>query len=46
MRGGGPVLARRGAVVIYPSGTPFAPEVIGTVPEVNAVEVRVGWRCS
>lgn len=34
------------SLVIHPSGTPFAPEVIGTVPEVNAVEVRVGWRCS
>ena len=30
------------SLVIPPSGTPFAPEVIGTVPEVNAVEVRVG----
>lgn len=34
------------SLVIHPSGTPFAPEVIGTVPEMNAVEVRVGWRCS
>ena len=30
------------SLVIHPSGTPFAPEVIGTVPEVKAVEVRVG----
>lgn len=30
------------SLVIHPSGTPFAPELIVTVPEVNAVEVRVG----
>ena len=30
------------SLVIHPSGTPFAPERIVTVPEVNAVEVRVG----
>ena len=34
------------SLVIHPSGTPFAPELIGTVAEVNAVEGRVGWRCS
>ena len=34
------------SLVIHPSGTPFAPEVIGTVAEVNAVEGRVGWRSS
>ena len=27
------------SLVIHPSGTPFAPELIGTVPEMNAVEV-------
>ena len=44
--------------MIHPSGTPFAPEVMGTVPELKAVEVmgtvpemkavevRVGWICS